>query len=129
MSTPALNPRPSARSTTTRVASSRPAPVIESARSNHPFTGSALTGGWSTTTSTTPFSWRVELIITVLRVLARDGHDLTRHVRRVVAREEHDHVRDLPGLGCAPEGLACRELLEELVTRHLREERVHRDRR
>src|SRR4051794_12173546 len=130
MSTPALKPRPSARSTTARVERSLPAPRMASARSNHPFTGRAFTGGWSTTTSTTPSSWRSVLItLLLLRVLRRDGDDLTGHVRRVVAGEEDDHVGDLPRLGGAAERLPRRQLLEELVRGDLREERVHGDAR
>ena len=45
MSTPALNPRPSARRITAWVARSRPAAVMVSARSNQPRDGMALTGG------------------------------------------------------------------------------------
>ena len=62
-------------------------------------------------------------------MLAADADDFTGHVRRVVAGEEHDHVGDLPGLGRSPERLARRELLEQLVGRHLGEERVHGDAR
>src|SRR3954453_10312208 len=123
MSTPALKPRPSARSTTARVDRSLPADMIASARSNQPCTGSAFTGGWSTTTSTTPSSWRsVRITLLLLRVLAGDGDDLAGHVRRVVAGEEDDHVGDLPGLGRSSEGLPSRQLLEELVGGDLREE-------
>src|SRR3954447_24803618 len=53
MSTPALNPLPSAASTTARTSGSAPAPRTTSASSNHPSTVSALTGGTSTTTSAT----------------------------------------------------------------------------
>src|SRR5688500_982236 len=56
MSTPAQNPRPAARSTTTCVSGSRPAAVTASASANQPATGSALTGGWSIATTTTPGS-------------------------------------------------------------------------
>src|SRR3954452_22695337 len=99
MSTPALNPRPSARSTTTRVVSCAPAERTASASANQPATGRALTGGWSTTTSAIP-SVTVE-DTEVMRalsswVLAADGDDLPGHVRRVVAGEEHDDVGDLP---------------------------------
>ena len=45
MSTPALKPRPSAASTTTRTFSSSPSPRTVRASSNQPATGSALTGG------------------------------------------------------------------------------------
>jgi len=51
-----LKPRPSERSTTTRTSGSRPAAVTASARSNHPWTVRALTGGASTTISAIP-SW------------------------------------------------------------------------
>ena len=63
--------------------------------------------------------------IHAVRVLAGDAHDLAGHVPRVVAGEEHDHVRDLPRLGGTAERLARRQLLEHLVGRHLRQERVH----
>ena len=56
MSTPALKPRPSARSTTTRTAGSSPRPRIISASSNQPATRRALTGGLSITTSAMPRS-------------------------------------------------------------------------
>jgi hypothetical protein len=56
MSTPALKPRPSARSTTTRTAASSPSRRSVAASSNHAATGSALTGGWSMTTSAMPAS-------------------------------------------------------------------------
>src|SRR5687768_18504644 len=59
MSTPALNPRPSARSTTAPTFWSRPAASGASARSYHPRTVSALTGGASTTISATPPAWVV----------------------------------------------------------------------
>src|SRR5437868_7234831 len=54
MSTPALKPRPSARSTTAPTCGSRPAARTASARSYQPATVSALTGGASTTISATP---------------------------------------------------------------------------
>jgi hypothetical protein len=56
MSTPALKPRPSARSTTTRTAGSAPRRRSTSASSNQPATVNALTGGWSITTSAMPAS-------------------------------------------------------------------------
>ena len=56
MSTPALNPRPSARSTTTRTAGSAPSARTVSASSNQPATVRALTGGLSMTTSAMPAS-------------------------------------------------------------------------
>src|SRR5689334_13163513 len=54
MSTPALNPRPSARSTTTLVARSAEPSSSAAASSNQPRTVSALTGGASTVTSRMP---------------------------------------------------------------------------
>src|SRR5690606_644406 len=63
MSTPALNPRPSARSTTTRTAGSAPASLNASASANQPATGSALTGGLSTTISQIPRSSTVRVTI------------------------------------------------------------------
>ena len=45
MSTPAQNPRPSARRMTTRLSGTRPAARTASARPNQPATSSALTGG------------------------------------------------------------------------------------
>src|SRR5579872_1294975 len=54
MSTPALNPRPSARRTTTFTAGSRPAAVSILASSNQPATVRAFTGGLSITTSAMP---------------------------------------------------------------------------
>ena len=63
------------------------------------------------------------------RVLAAHGHDLAGHVRGVVARQEYDHVRDLPGLRAASEGLTPRELARALVAGHLRQERVMREAR
>ncbi len=56
MSTPALKPLPSARSTTTWVARSLPAASSASATSYHPWTGSAFTGGKSIVTTRTPSS-------------------------------------------------------------------------
>src|SRR3954471_24411399 len=117
MSTPALNPRPSARRTTTRVLSCAPRSRITWASSNQPATGRALTGGWSTTTSAMPSAETVEetdVMRAPSRVLAADGDDLTGHVRRVVAGEEHDDVGDLPGLGGAAERLLRRQLSEQL---------------
>src|SRR6476469_1305248 len=54
MSTPALNPRPSARRITTRVASSLPASSSARASSNQPATVKALTGGASIVIVTIP---------------------------------------------------------------------------
>ena len=54
MSTPAQNPRPSARTMTTRLSGTRPAASTASARANQPATSRALTGGWSMTTSAMP---------------------------------------------------------------------------
>src|SRR5512145_724931 len=50
-----------------------------------------------------------------LGVLAADRDHLAGHVRRVVAGEEQHHVRDLPWLRRASEGLALLELCEQLV--------------
>ncbi len=54
MSTPALKPRPSARSTSTRTAGSSPRARTIDASSNQPATVRALTGGLSITTSAIP---------------------------------------------------------------------------
>ncbi len=54
MSTPAQNPRPSARTTTTRTDGIEPAASTASAKANHDATSSALTGGTSMTTSAVP---------------------------------------------------------------------------
>src|SRR5687768_17378840 len=62
MSTPALNPLPSARSTTTRTSLRRPRATIVSASSNQPATVSAFTGGLSITTSAMPRSSTMVLI-------------------------------------------------------------------
>src|SRR3954471_15975684 len=133
MSTPALNPRPSARSTTTRVVSRAPRSWITWASSNQPATGRALTGGWSTMTSAMPSAVTVEdtLVEGLLmarslpgllsRMLTADGDDLTGHVRRVVTGEEHDDVGDLPRLGGPAERLLRRQLGKQLVARHLRQ--------
>ena len=56
MSTPALKPRPSARSTTTRTAGSSPSARMMRASSNQPATVRAFTGGLSITTSAMPWS-------------------------------------------------------------------------
>src|ERR671930_2356311 len=53
-STPAQNPRPSARMTTTRISGFSPSPRTMSASWNHAADGNALTGGTSMTTSATP---------------------------------------------------------------------------
>src|SRR5690348_4919452 len=78
MSTPALNPRPSARSTSARTDGSAPSAVITSASSNQPATVSALTGGLSMTTSAIP-----SLMVCVIGMrlpwscgLVRSGSDL-----------------------------------------------------
>ena len=66
MSTPALKPRPSARSTTTRTPSSSPSDRTVSASSNHPATVRALTGGLSMTTSAMPLRstlWVMGMIV------------------------------------------------------------------
>src|SRR3954453_22815150 len=60
MSTPALKPLPSAARITTRTSGSAPARVTASASSNQPATGSALTGGTSTTISAT---WSVTVVL------------------------------------------------------------------
>ena len=63
MSTPALKPWPSARSTTTRTDGSRAEPAVTtSASSNQPATVKAFTGGLSITTSAMPSSWMVLVI-------------------------------------------------------------------
>src|SRR5688572_28666235 len=115
MSTTALKPRPSARSTTTRMSSCVPSSVMTRVSSNQAATGSALTGGWSTTTSAMPSVETLDVMLVEgllmartlpgrpSRVLTAHGHDLAGHVRRVVAGEEHDDVGDLPGLGRSTE--------------------------
>src|SRR5580693_5632644 len=131
ISTPALKPRPSARSTTTRTSPSAPAAVTASASSYQQATGSAFTGGWSTTTSAMPAA-SIWVLITAppsLRVLAADRDDLSGHVRGVAAGEEHDDVGDLPRLGRPAERLPRGELGEQFLAGHLRQVRVHRDAR
>ncbi len=65
MSTPAQNPRPSARTITTRLSGTRPAATTASASANQPATSRALTGGWSMTTSAMPGSfWRDDMGMT-----------------------------------------------------------------
>src|SRR3984957_9997832 len=131
ISTPALKPRPSARSTTTRTSPSAPADVTASASSNQPATGSAFTGGWSTTTSAMPAASILVLITTPpsLRMLAADRDDLPGHVRGIAAGEEHDDVGDLPRLRRPAERLARRQFGEQFLARGLRQVRVHRDAR
>src|SRR6202035_1789208 len=63
MSTPALNPRPSARRITAWVAWSLPAAVSTSPSSNQPRDGMALTGGKSTVTATIPGSTVRDVIV------------------------------------------------------------------
>src|ERR1700689_878770 len=58
MSTPAQKPRPLARRRATRLVGTRPTASSASASANQPATSSALTGGWSMTTSAIPScSW------------------------------------------------------------------------
>ena len=62
MSTPALNPLPSARRMTTRVWGLAPAAVMASANPNHSSTVSAFTGGQFMTTSVMPCAfWCVSI--------------------------------------------------------------------
>src|ERR1700758_3050586 len=63
MSTPALNPRPSARRMTAWVVWSLPAAVSTSPSSNQPRDGMALTGGKSTVTATIPGSTVRDVIV------------------------------------------------------------------
>src|SRR5439155_8345339 len=56
MSTPAQKPRPSARITSARTSARSPNAAISAARPLQPAQFSALTGGWSSTTSATPLS-------------------------------------------------------------------------
>src|SRR5829696_6112604 len=154
MSTPALKPRPSARSTTTRTAASAPSRRSRSASSNQPATVRALTGGWSMTTSAMPASSTVTVVPTDLilhqivangvwaaqvpssghfaaqtpfrlRVLRADRHDLAGHVGRVVAGQEGDHRGHLPGVGRPAERLAGLQHGQLLVGDGPVEEGVH----
>src|SRR4051794_40522488 len=128
MSTPALNPRPSARSTTTRVPGSAPAAVSASARACQPVAVSAFTGGASTTTSTTPAAPGTVVMLMApplrSRVLAGHRHDLAGQVAGVVAGQERDHGRHLPRLGGPAERLAPGQLGEQLLGGGPGQERV-----
>src|SRR5580698_5926134 len=128
MSTPALNPRPSARRTTTRVLGSSPSSRTTLARSNQPRTGSAFTGGWLRMTSAIPVA---SVLISITShhprswVLTAHGQDLPGHVRRVLAGQEHDHVGDLPRFGGPAERLPFCQGGEQLGGGHLGQMLMH----
>src|ERR1700757_2348714 len=86
MSTPALKPRPSARKITACVSGSSPAAVSESASSNQPCEGMALTGGKSTVTATIPGSAvRDVIVIELLGHFLEDDY-LSKHLLGTLAQ-------------------------------------------
>src|SRR5437764_10595038 len=120
MSTPALKPLPSARSTTTCTPGSPPALLIAAARSNQPCTVNAFTGGKSTVTTSMCSSTRL-LDTGISSLLCFSLHELLSiyglGLRRI-GQQLRDHRPQLgrlpPGVlvdrGTVPPGLGHRHL-------------------
>src|SRR3954453_16603356 len=112
MSTPAQNPRPSARRITTCVAGSRPAARSASPSSNQPATGSAFTGGKSmVTVVTASVVWVLIGMVVLLGSRAgrfRSGPPVHGRGRRPLGQQSVDDRAELRGLPPAPAAAAGR---------------------